>query len=368
MKFIIEQKKMLKMLKKLNVVLSKNLNNPILENILIKLKKKKILLTSNNLETELITKTYVKHEFSSGEITVSGKKLFNICRSFSKNIDILIYLKKNFMIVKIKKIKFKLSTLSSLEYPKFSSFKKYCKYVIKQKNLKKIIENSYFCMARNDARYYLNGLFVILKKNFIQSVATDGYKMAISTIFLKNKNLINNSIIISKTGVLELLKLLNKNEEKINILINNYNLRIYTKKIIFTTKLIDGNFPNYKNLIIKKPETKIEIELYTLKKSLNRIFILSDTSFYGAKFYIKKNIMKISSQNEEYETAKEKILIKRNNNIIIKFNLNIKYFLNILQNIISKTICLLLNKNISTIQIQDKNDMSNIYMIMPLIF
>ncbi|WP_343154791.1 DNA polymerase III subunit beta [Buchnera aphidicola (Pseudoregma panicola)] len=368
MKFIIKQNKLLKILKKTNLILVKNINSPILENVLIKLKKKKILLISSNSETELITKTYVKHEFSPGETTVSGKKLFNICRSFKKNVNILIYTKKNFMIIKIKKIKFKLSTLSSLEYPKFSSLKKYSKYIIKQKYFKKIIQNSYFCMAKNDARYYLNGLFVIFKENFIQSVATDGYKMAISKVFFKNKNFINNSVIISKTGILELLKLLNENEEKINILINNYNLRIYTKKIIFTTKLIDGNFPNYKNLIIKYPEIKIEINLKILKRTLNRIFILSDTSFYGAKFFIKKNIMKISSQNEEYETAKEKILIKQNNNNVVKFNLNIKYFLNILQNIISENIYLSLNKNVSIIQIQEKNDMSNIYMIMPLIF
>ncbi|BGI51255.1 MAG: DNA polymerase III subunit beta [Buchnera aphidicola (Ceratovacuna japonica)] len=368
MKFIIKQKKLLKILKKSNLILVRNNNNPILENVLIKLKKKKISLISSNLETELITKTHVKHEFSSGKITVSGKKLLNICKSFSKNIDILIYMKNNFMIIKIKKIKFKLSTLSASEYPKFSSLKKHYKFIIKKKYLKKIIKNSYFCMAKNDARYYLNGLFVILNKNTIQSAATDGYKIAISTIFLKNQNFINNSIIISKTGILTLLKLLNEKDEKIKILINNYNLILKTKKISFTTKLIDGTFPNYKNLIIKNPEIKIEIKLKMFKKTLNRIFILSDSSFYGARFYIKKNIMKISSQNEENETAEEKILIKINNNSIIKFNLNIKYLLSILQNIFSETICLLLNKNISTIQIQEKNNMSNIYMIMPLIF
>ncbi|WP_343189956.1 DNA polymerase III subunit beta [Buchnera aphidicola] len=367
MKFIIKQINLLKVLKQANLVLVKNNKNPILENILIKLKKKKIFLTCSNLETELIIKTNVDKEICSGKTTVSGKKLLSICKSFSKNENILIEKKKNFLIIKIKKIIFKLSTLPHSEYPKFTLFKKYNKFSIHAKKFKKIIEKSYFCMAKNDARYYLNGLFVILKNNYIQSVSTDGYKMAISTYFLKNENYITNSVIIAKTGVLELLKILNEIYEKINILINNYHLKIITKEIMFTTKLIDGNFPNYRNLIIKNPDTIIEINLKLLKKTLNRISILSDSSFYGAKFYIKNNTMKITSQNEEYETAEEKILIKKNNNNIIKFNLNTKYFLNILQHIFSEKVYLLINKNFSTIQIQEKKNSLNIYMIMPLI-
>ncbi|WP_343189098.1 DNA polymerase III subunit beta [Buchnera aphidicola (Chaitoregma tattakana)] len=368
MKFIIKQKKLLKILKKTTLIIFKNTINPILENVLMVLDKKRLTLTSSNSETELVTATYVDHEFSKGNITVAGKKLLNICKSFSQNTNILISIKNNFMIINIKKIVFKLSTLPASDYPKFDSFTKYSKFIIAQKKFKKIIKNSYFCMAKNDARYYLNGLFVILKENSIQMVSTDGYKMAISTIFIKNKKYIKNSIIITKTGVLEILKLLKYDDENISILTNNCNLRILTKKIMITTKLIDGDFPNYKNLVIKKPDITIIIKLEKLKKTLNRISILSDSSFYGAKFYIKNNIMKITSENEEYESAKEKISIVNNYSDAIEFNLNIKYFLNILQNIENKTIFLSLKKNASIIQIQKKPNSKNIYMIMPLIF
>ncbi|WP_343188228.1 DNA polymerase III subunit beta [Buchnera aphidicola (Ceratoglyphina bambusae)] len=368
MKFIIEQKKILKILKKNNSIIVKNYNNPILENIFIKLNKKKLILISNNVETELITKTYVDHQFSSGETTISGKKLFNICKSFSEHSKILFSLKKKIMKINIETVVFKLSTLPSSEYPKFNSLKKYKKFTISQKYFKKIIQKSYFCIAKNDARHYLNGLYFIFNKKFIRAVSTDGYRMAISTILLKNVNFKNNSIIITKTGILEMLKLLKENDEKIYILINNYNLRIYTKKIIFTTKLIEGNFPNYKNLIIKKPEIILEINLKIFKKALNRISILSDSSFYGIQFHVKKNVMKIISKNEENESAKEKILIKQKHPKNIKFNLNSKYLLNILQNINSEKIHFLLNKKISIIQIKEKNNNLNIYIIMPLIF
>ncbi|QTM69099.1 hypothetical protein HIC20_00610 [Buchnera aphidicola (Hormaphis cornu)] len=155
-----------------------------------------------------------------------------------------------------------------------------------------MIEQIRFCMAKDDVRYYLNGMFLEITPKYIRTVATDGHRLAMSTMLLNEcMSTLLCSIIISKQGILELLRLLTKSKNLIKVLISNNTFRICTKKFLFTTKLIDGTFPNYKNVLLEKVDVILKINVSKLKQVLLRVALLSDKQFRGVEFDINQKIV-----------------------------------------------------------------------------
>jgi len=368
-KFTIKKEEFLNVLQKSTSLLIKKNDSSILQNILLQLHQEILSLTTCNLETEIIIKTPVLHNLQSGEITVSGKKLLNICKGLPQNSIITLEEKTNNKLkITSGNSYFELITLPANIFPNLFSFIKKIDFNICKVKFKKMIRNTQFCMAQNDVRHYLNGMLLEIDKKTIKSVTTDGHRLALSTILLNVVNISLCSVIISKQGILELVRLLTNTSELINVLISNNNFRVCTKEFIFTTKLIDSTFPNYKSILLKQKDIILKINLIILKQALLRVSILSDTQFRGVHFYINKNILKIKSCNEEDEKAEEIIKIHNNTTNTIEFTLNVNYIIDILNVIKSDSILLILKNPISTIQIQDSICSDELFVIMPLKF
>lgn len=367
-KFIIKKEKFLKILQNSNSLIIKKNESSILQNILIQLNKKILSLTTCNLETEVIIQTSDIYSLTSGKITVSGKKLLSICKGMPEKSLITLEEKKN------NKLKitsgnscFKLLTLPTNIFPNLFAFKQKINFKISELEFKNIIKKTQFCMAHDDVRYYLNGMLLEIDQKIVRTVSTDGHRLALSTILLKI-SMLSCSIIISKKGILELIRLLTNKKELINVLISNNNFRICTKEFIFTTKLVDATFPNYKSILLKKSDIILKINLIVLKQALLRVSILSDKQFRSVHFYINQNILTIKSSNEEDEKAEETIEISNQTTSKITFTLNVNYILDVLNVIHKDSVFLLLNDPVSTIQIQDDIHSSELFVIMPLKF
>jgi DNA polymerase-3 subunit beta len=220
-------------------------------------------------------------------------------------------------------------------------------------------------MANQDIRYYLNGMLLEIKENNLRTVATDGYRIAISNTPV-NCSISSYSIILPRKSVLELVRLLNNGQSLLHLLIGKNNIRIDIEDLVFTSKLIAGVFPNYQSILLHDPIKIMEVEISILKESLLRVSILSNQKIHGVHLHLNNGQLVISASNQEEEEAREIIDLIYSANIDFKININVNYILDILNVLTSKNVYFLIQKNTSKIQLEEEKKSSVAYIIMPL--
>ncbi|QCI26569.1 DNA polymerase III subunit beta [Buchnera aphidicola (Thelaxes californica)] len=365
MKFIIEQKKLLKALQKVSVLLLKNHSFAILENVLIQLNSEQLTITSTNLDTEITVYILIASQSVNISTTVSGRKLLNICKSLPIDSMIEIEIHEKKMTICSKNSNFELLTMPCDHFPSTPSFNHEVELILPQIFIKNMLQNTYFSMAINDVRYYLNGILLEINSHEIKMVATDGHRMAVCAINFKT---VYNffSVIISRKGILELIKLMEKKDCNIHLFVNKNNIKIKIKNIVFFSKLIDEKYPDYSNILLKNPDIKIKICVMMLKNALIRVSILADKKFQSVQFYFFNNQLELKSNNEEEEYARETLNIQYKKNEM-KFSVNVNYVIDILNNIKDENIIISFNVPITSLQIQEEQQKNNYFVIMPLL-
>jgi len=364
MKFNIKNNILIKNLKKINRLLIKNSSFPILENILIIVKNGYLSLTTTNLEIELISTVKLSTKNISGTITISGRKLLDICRNSLSSSDIKMQLKKNKMHIISNNSNYILTTLPSDNFPSHHDFRHISEFFISSDILKKIIEKTQFSMGKQDVRYYLNGMLLEKKDKSLYAVATDGYRLGVSKTPLK-ENIIPFSVIVPRQAIIELYRLLNIQPQLVKILVGKNNIRVYIEDLIFTAQLIEGQYPDYRSVLLKNKNNFITFNCQILKESLSRVAILSHEKFCGVEMHIRDGQFKVSSDNQEEETAKDTFKINYTGSIV-DISINVYYLLEILNSITSENIFLFTNDSNNSIQIESENDASTIYVVMLL--
>ncbi|QCI21914.1 DNA polymerase III subunit beta [Buchnera aphidicola] len=363
MKFNIKNNIFIKHLQKINRLITKNTSLPILENILISIDNGILSLTATNLELELISSIKISTKYTSGSVTVSGRKLLDICRNTLELSEIKVQMKKDKLHITSNNSHYVLTTLPSENFPNHNNFHHISEFFINSDILKNIIEKVQFSMGKQDVRYYLNGMLLKKEKTLLYAVATDGYRMGITKTSIQ-EDVIPFSVIIPRKGIVELYKLLNIKTKLIRFLIGKNNIRIYIEELIFTIQLIEGNYPDYTSILLKHKNCPIILNSQQLKQSLLRVAILASKNFCGIEIHIKNNKFKVLSDNEE-ERAEDSFKINYFNNEV-EISINVYYILDILNVISSKNIFLFLNESNNSIQIETENESSVLYVIMLL--
>jgi DNA polymerase-3 subunit beta len=177
-------------------------------------------------------------------------------------------------------------------------------------------------MAQQDVRYYLNGLYVEIDNESVRAVATDGHRLALSEMEISNPVNASQQFIVPRKGVLELLKLLGDGGE-VRLSIGTNHLRVHVGNIRFTSKLIDGRFPDY-GRVIPKPEGNL---LMTgrdyLRSALQRASILSNEKYRGVRLDLSAKSLRIQANNPEHVEAQDELEVDYNGtDMEIGFNVN----------------------------------------------
>ncbi|WMY95831.1 MAG: DNA polymerase III subunit beta [Arsenophonus sp.] len=364
MKFTIEREQLLKPLQQVSHSLSGRAILPILNHILLKVDETFLSLTSTDLEIEMISKIKLEHESENGIITVPAKKFFDICRGLPNHAIIQVILKENRLLLFSGRSRFSLMTLPAIDFPNLNDWKSEVEFKVPQSILKRLIETTQFSMAHQDVRYYLNGMLFKTEGKKLCTVATDGHRLALCSIKI-NQFLPTYSVIVPRKGVMEFAKLLNNSEELITVQIGSNNIRAHIDNFIFTSKLVDGSFPDYQRVIPKNPDKTLFGDCNILKQAFSRAAILSNEKFRSVNLYITKNQIKITAKNTEQEESEE-IVDVNYQDAEIKIAFNVSYILDVLNALKCKKINLLLIDSNSSIQIKnsEKNDVT--YVIMPM--
>lgn len=367
MRFTIDRNNLLEPLQAICTVVEKKQTLPILSHILMSIEKNNLSLTATDLEVELVAKTTLISSEMDGAITVPAKKLLDICRNLPENTICEFSQKKDQLVLTASSSKFSLSTLPANQFPNMDTGTIISEIILKENDLKQLLEKTHFAMAQQDVRYYLNGLlFEILEKK-MTIVATDGHRLAISNIGLINTVSENINIIVPRKGVLELLRLLNNTENEVKLHIGKNFITIIFENLIYISKLIEGRFPNYKTVIPKGGDKTLTVNKDNLKHALNRASILSHDRHHGIRAEITETIQKIFAVNSQNEESEEEIPVTFTGNNALEIGLNINYLQDVLSAIQSNEIKMTFTDSNSSILIEANNlNDDSLYVIMPM--
>ena len=367
MKFITEKNEIVDSLQMGASIAERRQTIPILANLKIVAMDGKIEITATDLEIQLKTVSEVKEVIEEGETTVSARKMSELCRSLPDKEALEFNLNNGKLTVSSKNFHADFATISALDFPELDTKEETDSFSLESKTLKRLLNKTAFCMASQDVRYYLNGLLVEYKEGNINAVATDGHRLALATSQLKEiiKEAEGKRQIIPRKAVLELAKILREDNSNIKLSFGNSSLRIKDINLDFSTKLIDGKFPDYEKVLPAGEPDALEVSKDSLQAALTRASVLSNEKYRGVRFELSNNKLKLTANNPEKELAEELLEVNYEGSTM-EIGFNIGYLLDVLATIETETVELNFYGEESSCLIREPGNKLEAYVIMPM--
>jgi len=328
MKFQIQREDLLTPLQKIIGAVEKRQTMPALANVLVKADKDSISLTATDLEIELVTTLNIVAD-ETGETTVPARKLLDICKALPDESSISISLDSNKAAIKSGRSRFSLSTLPAEDFPALESINTVAEFELPQSTLKELIDKTAFAMALQDVRYYLNGLLLEVSSGLLRAVATDGHRLAYCEKQADCNLADIKQVIVPRKGIQELVRLLDVSDEPLKVVLGSNHIRVEVGGIRFTSKLIDGRFPDYNRVIPEDGANVITAERDNLRQALVRASILSNEKYRGIRLVVEGDVLLLQAQNPDQEEADVEVEVSyKGDPLEIGFNVN--YMLDVL--------------------------------------
>jgi DNA polymerase-3 subunit beta len=261
--------------------------------------------------------------------------------------------------------RFLLATQPAGEFPSIGGFETLVEFDVAAETLNALVEGTQFAMAHQDVRYYLNGLLFELSESLIRTVATDGHRLALCDRNVDIGDTDSRQIIIPRKGVVEIMRMLSGGDDSIHIVIGSNHLKASTPRQSLTTKLVDGRFPDYERVIPRAGEKKVFANREVLKAGLARASILSNEKFRGVRIVLSENQLMAIAHNPEQEEAEEEIEVQYAGGEL-EIGFNVSYLLDVLSVLKSENVRVDFIDSISSCMIQDPDDETARYVIMPM--
>jgi DNA polymerase-3 subunit beta len=367
MKLTIPRETLLDLLNSVIGAVEKRSTSQILENILMQVSNDTLSVLGTDLEIELSAQTELSAEID-GSVTVPARKFLDICRALPSDTLLSLSLNDNQrLIIKGARSRFELATLPANEYPLLDQIPFDQQIQVSDHALQNALDATAFTMANQDVRYYLNGMLFDIEDNQLATVATDGHRLALHKVADVECNMDSNQqIILPRKGVQELSRLLkSSNDQAITLQISHNHIRVQTETVRFTSKLIDGRYPDYKGAVPVTFSTELHLDRLQFKNTLQRVSILSNEKFKGVRVSLKSDLMVIESHNPEQEVATEEIDINYSGTDF-DIGFNVTYLLDAISHLKGETAILALNSTESSVLLFDPEDESTRYIVMPI--
>ncbi|ELR64181.1 DNA polymerase III beta subunit [Photobacterium marinum] len=364
MKFTVEREQLLKPLQQVSGALGGRPSLPILGNILLQVEDGCLSMTGTDLEVELVAKVALAADFEPGAITVPSRKFLDICRGLPDSANIVVSLEGDRVIIRSGRSRYSLSTLPAADFPNIEDWQSEVEMTLPQGQLRHLIDSTQFSMAHQDVRYYLNGMLFETEGKLLRSVSTDGHRMAVCATDL-DAELPGKQIIVPRKGVLELMRLLDTPDAMVDIRFGNSNLRAVVNNFVFTTKLVDGRFPDYRRVMPQNSTKFVEASCDELRKAFSRAAILSNEKFRGVRLNLSNGEMRITANNPEQEEAEEFLDVNyEGEDLEIGFNVN--YVLDVLNTLKCEQVRWSLSDANASALLEDSASGDALYVVMPI--
>ncbi|MCL4122004.1 UNVERIFIED_CONTAM: hypothetical protein GTU68_008219 [Idotea baltica] len=366
MHFTIQRELLLKPLQLVAGVVEKRQTLPILSNILLTVSDdQKLSLTGTDLEVELVGRIELEEPAEAGQITVPGRKLMDICKKLPSEALINFNIDNEKVIIKSGRSRFTLSTLSAKDFPAVNDDEGSLTFNVDQEKLRQLIDKTSFSMAQQDVRYYLNGMLLEVHGKILRSVATDGHRLAMSYMNIELDQVDRHQIIVPRKGVSELARLLTEKDQNVTITFGANYIRAKTGEFIFTSKLVEGKFPDYERVLPQGGDKKLILKRITLREAFDRVAILSNEKYRGIRLQLVEKLLKIKANNPEQEEAEEELSLEYQGDEL-EMGFNVSYLLDILAKIASDEVEITLSDANSSALIKETDNDSSVYVVMPM--
>jgi DNA polymerase-3 subunit beta len=364
MKLTTEREKLLAPLQAVIGVVERRQTMPVLANVLLSAREGRLSITATDLEVELVAATPEVSVVQGGDITVPGRKFLDILRALPEKLSVSVSLEAEKLVIKAARSRFSLSTLPAADFPIVDDINAQQSVQIARKDLLRLLEKTHFSMAQQDVRYYLNGMLLEIDGQVLRAVATDGHRLALCEGDLVAKARVSQQVIVPRKGVLELQRILTP-EGDAELAIGTNHVRAQIGDVRFTSKLIDGRFPEYSRVIPAAPVAAIKADRDALRQALQRTSILSNEKYRGIRVTVKANLITVQAHNPEQEEAEEEIEVAYDGeDLEVGFNVN--YLLDALAAIDGVEVELGLTDSNSSCLIRSPGNATSRYVVMPM--
>jgi DNA polymerase-3 subunit beta len=363
MKLTAEREKLLTPLQAVIGVVERRQTMPVLANVLLSVRDGRLSITATDLEVELVAATEVTVQVA-GDITVPGRKFLDILRALPERAAVALTVEGEKVVIKAGRSRFSLASLPAAEFPVIDDINAQQTVQIPRKELLRLLEKTHFSMAQQDVRYYLNGMLLEIDGLSLRAVATDGHRLALCEMVLSVKAKAAQQVIVPRKGVLELQRVLTE-EGTADVAIGTNHVRAQIGDVRFTSKLIDGRFPEYSRVIPAAANHAIRADRDTLRLALQRTAILSNEKYRGIRMTVKANALTVQAHNPEQEEAEEEIEVSyQGGDLEVGFNVN--YLLDALAAIDGQEVEIGLTDSNSSCLIRSPGNSTARYVVMPM--
>ena len=363
MKFSVVRESLLKPLQLVAGVVERKQTMPVLANVLLEVRDQILTLTGSDLEVELIGHIELD-ECEDGRITVPARKLMDICKSLPDSAVIEFTLDGVKATIRSGRSRFTLSTLPADEFPNIQDMQGDLTVIIPQSNVRRLIDKTGFAMANQDVRYYLNGMLFEVADGQLRAVATDGHRLATA---IEDAQVSGDmtQVIVPRKGVLELNRLLSDTENTVELQIGSNHIRAKVDDYVFTSKLVEGKFPDYHRVIPRNNDKVIVADRLELRHVFLRASILSNEKYRGVRLILNNGMLQVFANNPEQEEAEESVLVQYQGDEL-EVGFNVSYLLDVLGVVNSQEVRISLSDATASAMLEEAESNAAQYVVMPM--
>lgn len=338
---------------------------PILSNGMLTTDGQDIALVATDLEVEVRTRAPIGQCKTPGTVTVPARKLLDLIRSLPDSSAINSKLDGNKALVSSGRSRFTLATLPSTEFPSVSDIGAVAPIRIQSSALRRLVVRAAGSMGNNDARAFLNGVFLDVQGTQLRCVGTDGHRLTLAEATIDVAVATRYSAIIPRKGVAEIINLLPDDESVVTIEGATGHVRVTVGSTTVVTKLIAGQYPAYEAVIPVNSEGSVVCEARTLRDSIRRSALLANARHRGVRMAISPEAIKLRTEDDNGGAAQDEVEVSASFTSL-EYAVNCEYMLNALEGIDTEHVRLSLRDASSSILISGIGDTSIQHVVMPL--
>jgi DNA polymerase-3 subunit beta len=379
MKLNISKDLFLKVLSQVAGAVERRHTLPVLSNVKLEVSPTVLTLTASDLEVELIASVELPDGacVEAGATTLSARKLMDLIKSLPTAAMISLHAGDDQRCqLRSGSSRFVLGTLPAADFPVLGEATQGAHVRVGQVAFKRLLDKTAFAMAVQDVRFYLTGMLLEAGEGQLRTVTTDGHRLALSeTTAQLDAQASTIQAIVPRKGVIELQRLLGADESELDLLVGREFLSVSLQvnagkddtavQIRFTTKLIDGKFPDYRRVVPRNGTKVVQADMDSFRQTLQRVAILSNEKLRGVFLNFKEANMQLRANNPEQDEAVEDLAVEYSG-APIDMSFNAQYLLDIMSVLGATQIQLTLSEPNASVLVQDPTVDDSLYVVMPM--
>jgi DNA polymerase-3 subunit beta len=365
---VMSRSKLLKALSHIQNVVERRNTVPILGNVLLQTEGNKVMMTATDMDL-VVSETQEVESASAGSTTIPAHTLYDIVRKLPDNTPVELTIDPatpSQMRIISGNCHFILPCLPASEFPILSHSDYSHHFVLEAKALRKAIDKTRYAISLEETRYYLNGLYLHAAGNVLKVVATDGHRLATQSLDLPTGAAGMPGVIVPRKTINELRKLLDEGEGELHIALSNNKIRFSYAHVVLTSKLIDGAFPDYNQVIPANNKCKLTVDTDALTIAVDRVATIASEKTRGIRMTLGTNQIILSASGSAMGSGSEAIEASYDGEAS-ELGFNARYLLEMLQTIDGNILeCWLDNSPFAPILVKDTGDAGTLCIIMPM--